>query len=294
MTDRLTDLEIFHAVIECKSLSSAADKLQLSRASVTRSIQQLEHWLDTRLLLRTTRKIEITESGQRLLEESREILHRVEIIKDQLSSERQAISGELRVSLPAGFSNHFFSVLPKFLQQFPKIQLKLEFSDKYIDLTNDSFDIAIRAGNLQDSSIFSRRLFSFKEIVVASPGYLSNNDEPKTLTDLKDHQCILDTNQSRYDQWHFFEQGVAKMIGIKGSLILSQSNAVLDSSIAGLGIAYLPSFIVEQGIKEGKLKQVLNRYDSASYDVNALFPERDFIPKKTRVFIDFLIDAFTK
>ncbi len=292
MTDRITDLEIFQAIVEYKSLSIAAEKLLISKATVSRSLQQLERWLDTRLVIRTTRNIEVTPSGQRLLEEGREILHKIDTLQGQLSHDRQTVSGELRVSLPLGISNYFFSVLPRFIQKYPNVRLNVEQGDNYVDLTSDHFDLAIRAGTLSDSSMFARKLFSFDEIIVASPWYITNYGKPNTLDDIESHSCILDTNHFRYDRWVFIENKKAVSVSIAGNLILSQTNAVVEAAIAGIGLAYLPRFAVCQALKEKQLIQVLKEYPSATYDVNVIFPDRDFLPKKTRVFIDFLVEAF--
>lgn len=292
MADRITDLEIFQAIAENNSLSLAAEKLFMSKAAVSRSLQRLEKWLGTRLIARTTRNIEITSSGRRLLEEGKEILHKIDTLQEQLLHEHQTVSGELRISLPLGISSYFFSVLPSFIQKYPNIRLNIEQGDDYIDLTNDHFDLAIRAGTLTDSNMFARKLFSFDEIIVASASYITNYGKPHTLNEIKNHSCILDTNQIRNDRWLFIENKKIVPVSITGNLILSQTNAVVEAAIAGIGLAYLPRFSVCKALKEKQLTQVLKEYSSARYDVNVIFPEREFLPKKTRVFIDFLVDAF--
>jgi DNA-binding transcriptional LysR family regulator len=256
---------------------------------VSRSIQHLEKWLDTRLIFRTTRKIEITESGKRLLNESREILQKIELIQEQLSHDKQLVSGELRVSLPSAFSAKLFSVLPKFTQQYPNLRLRLDYSDDFIDLKGNTFDLAIRAGNMPDSGIFVRKLFTFSEIVIASAEYLHNFGAPKTLEEISKHQCILDTNHSRYDRWGFIDKGVPSWVSINGNIILNQANTVIEACLAGMGLAYLPSFMVEKELQNGQLVHILQDLKSPEYVVNIAFPERDFIPQKTRVFIDFMV-----
>lgn len=292
MSDRITALKMFQAVASHGSFAAAAQALQTSPASVTRALQQLEQWLDTRLMLRTTRSIEMTAAGKRLLLESEEILGRIECLEQTLSDDRQAVRGELRVSLPVGLSQYFFSRLPRFTEQYPQLKLKLDFDDQQVDLINDAFDVALRIANLTDTGIFARKLCDFHDVLVASPAYIQQHGELRNVHELQQHQCILDTNHARRDSLLFVVDGEATHVDIRGSITLSQANAAVDAACAGLGIASLPDFFVRDAIQQGRLIQLLKEVPGQSYPLSALFPDREFIPQKTRVFIDFLVDIF--
>lgn len=293
MSDRLSALKIFQAVASHGSFAAAAEVLQTSPASVTRALQQLERWLDTRLVLRTTRSIEITATGKRLLQESEEILGRIEYLEESLSGERQALAGELRVSLPVGLSPYLFSRLSQFIERYPLLKLKLDFDDRRVDLFNDAYDIALRVANLPDAGIFARKLCDFHDIVVASPAYIKQHGEPTSIAELQQHRCIMDTNHARHDHLPFVVNGEITHVPIKGSVILSQANAVVDAACTGLGIAVLPEFFVREAIQSGSLIQILADIPGESYPLSALFTDREYIPQKTRVFIDFLVEIFS-
>ncbi|WP_420589514.1 LysR substrate-binding domain-containing protein [Bacterioplanoides sp.] len=294
MSDRLTALKMFQAVASKGSFAAAADSLQTSRASVTRALHQLEQWLNTRLILRTTRSIEITAAGKRLLQESEEILGRIECLEQALTEERQTVQGELRVSLPIGLSPYLFSRLPEFTRRHPQLRLKLDFDDQYIDLINDSFDIAVRIAQLSDTGVYARKLCDFHDVLVASPEYIERCGKPESVKDLSSHQFILDTNHPRQDALLFVIDGEMKHVEINGSIILSQANCVIDAVHAGLGIASLPSFFVREAIQQGSLLPLQLDCPGQSYPLSALFPDREFIPQKTRVFIDFLVEIFSQ
>lgn len=294
MIDRMTAFEVFHAVVEGQSLASAADKLGMSRPTVTRHIQQLETWLNARLIVRTTRSLVVTEAGKRLLEESREILQKLDTIEAQMSLGESDITGELKVSLPLGMTKFFIKRLPEFTQQYPKLLIRLDLSDQYVDLINDSYDIAIRAGDLQSSGLYVRKLRQCKDVLVASPVYLAANPLPKIPEDLKKHQCILDTNHPQYNKWIFVRSDKVTTIPITGQIILSHTDAIIEAAINGFGIAHIPDFAAQEAIKEGTLIRILEDHQEQQYPLSALFPEREYTPKKIRVFIDFLVGIFNE
>lgn len=292
MFDRLTAIEVFQSVVRNQSQSAAATELNMSRTSVSRYIQHLENWLGSRLILRTTRSSTVTEAGYLFYDECKEILHKLDTLENKLVSLDHAPSGQLRVSLPEELRSIVMPSLGLFFQRYPNLKLTLDFNERYIDLIAEPFDLALRIGQLTHSSLFARKLGSFAEIPVATPSLLHTLPEITQPEDLTEHNCILEAFRGADPVWHFKQNQTSMPINVTGMLTVNSTDSVLAAVKGGLGIALVPDLLCQDELDSGQLIRLLPNYQTRQVDMHALFPERDFMPTKTRVFVDHLIQLF--
>jgi len=293
MFDKITAFKVFRAIVKNGSLTAAAKELNISKASVSRHLSYLEDWLKSKLLLRTTRSLTLTMTGEQLYDQCQEVLEKMEFIEEKLPNLEKSLMGRLKVSLPREIVHIIFPNLPSFQQQHPDLKITFDFTDRYVDLYNEPFDAAIRIGTLQPSSLFARKLCQFNDTLVAAPSYLTKSKVLETPRDLENHQCILDIHRSPSDSWYFIDaKGERLDISIKGQYTLTDTEAVLMLARQGAGIANVPEHVAIEACHDGRLVRVLPSYKAQSYDVHVLFAERQFMPEKTRAFINFLVDIF--
>lgn len=294
MFDKITAFKIFRAIVRNGSLTLAAKELDMSKASVSRYLNYLEDWLKSKLLLRTTRSLTLTKTGEQLYDQCQEVLDKMAFIEEKLPNLEKSLMGRLKISLPREITALIFPHLTSFEQAHPNLHIVFDFTDRYVDLYNEPFDIAIRIGALQPSSLFARKLCQFNDALVASPLYLAQSNEIILPKDLKAHHCLLDTHRSPSDSWYFIDQNDVKFnVPVKGRYTLTDTEAVLTMARQGAGIANVPEHVAIEACKDGRLARVLPTYKGQLYDVHVLFAERKFMPEKTRAFINFLVDVFT-
>ncbi|WP_286267131.1 LysR family transcriptional regulator [Thalassotalea atypica] len=295
MFDKITAFIVFRAIVRNGSLTSAAKELNMSKASVSRYLRYLESWLKSKLLLRTTRSLTLTQTGEQLYDQCQEVLEKMEFIEDKLPKLEKSLMGRLKVSLPREVKHLIFSHLPDFQQQHPDLHILFDFSDRYVDLYNEPFDVAIRVGTLQPSSLFARKLSQFNDALVAAPSYLAENKTLTTPQDLVDHRCILDIHRTPPDSWTLIGPEREKFdIHVKGLYTVTDTEAVLTLARQGAGIANIPEYIAIEACTDGRLVRVLPAYKGQQYDIHVLFAERQFMPEKTRAFVNFLVTVFNK
>ena len=293
MFDRLTSFEVFRAIVRNGSLTLAGKELNMSKASISRHLKYLEDWLQTKLLLRTTRSITLTKTGELLYDQCLEVLDKVEYIEEKLPTLEKTLVGRLRVSLPPEIWNQIAPCLPDFSNKYPELNIRFYFAESFVDLYNEPYDLAIRIGSLKPSSLFARNLGKVNDVIVAAPSYLKNNIDISTPMDLQAHTCLLDMHRSPPDVWAFTDDsGVKTDVYVKGRYTLNETEAVVHAAVLGLGIANIPEYIAKTYCDSGQLVQLLKDYNAQSNDLHVLFVERKFMPEKTRVFIDFLVDVF--
>lgn len=286
--DRLTALRAFLQVGESGSFSKAAGRMNLSKSMVSRLVTAIESDLGVRLLQRTTRSVALTEAGREYFERCRRILADLEDA-DLLVSRLQAEPrGQLKVSAPMSFGiQHLAPVLPDFFHRYPEIAIDLSMTDRFVDLVEEGFDVAVRIGRLADTSLVARRLCPIRTAVFGSPDYLRLHGTPETLEDLNTHECLVCT--VAIAGWQFADGFTVP----SGRFRANNGNAVRSMALAGCGLAYLPTFFVGQDIRDGHLIPVLDRFiprDSALY---AVYPHGRHLSPKVRAFVDFLADRFT-
>jgi DNA-binding transcriptional LysR family regulator len=287
----LGDLEVFVRVIAAGSMSTAARDLGLSPAVVSKRIKRLEDKLGTRLLQRTTRQISLTEAGQGFHERVLTVLGGLEEAEAFASGRSSEVNGTLKISASTSFGRmHVAPHLKPFMEAHPDLAIHLVLSDEFTDIVGGGFDLAIRIAELNDSSLVARRLAPVRRVLCASPDYLAEHGTPATLDDLKKHRCLPAHN---HDSWRLEGPNGPVTLRPEGMLITNSSEVIREAVIAGLGIALRSTWDVGAELKSGKLVQVLPQYESSrNVALSAVYPSRQFLPAKVRLFIDYLAELY--
>jgi DNA-binding transcriptional LysR family regulator len=291
--DHFNAIPYFIAVVDHKGFSPAAKALGLSKSAISKRITQLEAHLGVRLLHRTTRKISLTEAGSRYYEYAVKANIEAQNAEDAVSQLQGEPQGKLKINAPMSFGLiHMAGLIPEFLLRYPKISIDLVMDDKAVDLIEQGFDVAIRNGELEDSSLIARRLAPIHSIVCASPEYLEKYGTPSTPTELSNHNCLLYSYSANKDQWQFSNESKEVSVRVDGNYRVNNGEALKRALTKGLGIGRLPSFIAGDAIREGKLVNIFPDYSMPYKKIYAIYPERNYLPAKVRVFLDFAIEYF--
>jgi len=294
----LSILTLFIGVIRCGSFAAVARLQGVAPSSISRAIAGLEQELGIRLFQRNTRKLEPTEAELIYFEHVKAITEQLQTAQQMAMDLHQQPQGTLRVSVVSVFAQVVMAPLvAEFAKAYPSLAVELVLSDAYADLVEERIDVAIRLGSLQDSSYVAKRLASLEFYVCASPGYLQQQGEPKTLADISNHHCLLFPRPGYSLNW-LFRDKKAKLteIAIAGKYLATNSMVIKQFTVAGLGLALLPDWLVEHDIVAGKLVRLFANYDVTATDYDSavwlLYPSREYLPLKARVFIDLLSAHF--
>jgi len=286
-------IPIFVAVIEQGGFSAAARSLGITKSAVSKRVTLLEQQLGVKLLHRTTRKLSLTEAGEHYFSYAVKANNAAKDAHDAVTQLQGEPQGRLRISSPMSFGRlHVAPFIPEFLKRYPKISIDLVMDDKVVDLVGGGFDIAIRTGKLANSALFARKLAPFNSVLCASPTYLKEFGYPRSLADLKNHNCLLFSYSNDIKYWTFIDAGIEQEIEITGNYQANNSEALHDAIAQGLGIGRLPTFVAGPDIKSGKLIQLFPEYKMAQNTFYAVFLERQYMPAKVRAFLDFSINYF--
>jgi DNA-binding transcriptional LysR family regulator len=289
MSDRLQELSVFVRAAESGSFSRAARELGLSQPSVSRIIGELEARLGVTLLLRTTRRITVTDAGALFLERARDILAEIEDAEDAARG-LDSLRGIIRLALPVVYgTREIIPRLPKFLTAHPQLHVEMTVSDARQDLVAEGADVAIRLGELGDSGFGARRLQTLERMLVASPTYLKARGTPKLPADLASHDCIFGPGNFGRDSWSFRRNGSETSVDVRGRIHTNSGPGVFASVMAGLGIAMASTVMCEAEIKAGALVALLIPYKIEPVDVHAVFPGGPRPSTKVRALVDFLV-----
>ncbi len=284
-------IPVFVAVVEHGGFSPAARSLGISKSAVSKRINQLEQQLGVKLLHRTTRKLSLTEAGKHYFEHAAKANNAAKDAEDAVAQLQGEPQGLLRINTPMSFGRlHIAPLIGKFLQRYPKITIDMMMDDKVVDLVAEGFDVAIRAGNLPDSSLIIRKLAPLKSVLCASPEYLKQHGIPQTIEQLAAHNCLQFSYSRDLKEWTFMRDGQSQSIEIKGNYRVNNSEALREAMLQGLGIGRLPTFVAGPDIVAGRLISLLNQYQMPSQSIYAVFSERQFLPAKVRAFVDFAIE----
>ena len=288
---RLEDLDIFAQVARSLSMSAAGRELGLSPAVVSKRIKHLEERLGTRLFQRTTRQLSLTEAGQGFLIRIEAILAGIEDAEAFIAGRAEEARGTLKISAPTSFGRmHVAPHLNPFMQTNPGITINLTLSDEFIDLVAGGYDLAIRIGELTDSSLVARRLAPVRRLLCASPDYVAAYGMPETLADLDRHICLPPHNN---DTWRLEGPDGPVIYRPRGPLVTNSSEVIREAVIAGLGIALRSTWDVGPELKAGKLVPVLPFLEAPkNVALSAVYPSREFLPAKVRLFIDYLAGLY--
>lgn len=287
-----SDYDIFARVARTGNMSAAGREMGLSPAVVSKRVSLLEERLGVRLFQRTTRQLTLTETGDGFARRVNDILTLVDEAEDFVKRRNVNPSGVLRITAPTTFSRmHVAPHLPEFLAQFPDVQLDFHISDANVDIIGEGFDIAIRTGELKDSSLVAKKLAPDQRVLVAAKSYLEKQGHPKSLTELEFHNCLASSQQ---EQWRLIGPNGAENIRPKGDIRSDSSAFLRDLLLSGVGIAMRSQWEVAQELERGDLEIVLKDYKSSDdYGIYAVYPCRDFMPAKTQKFIDYLSEIYS-
>jgi DNA-binding transcriptional LysR family regulator len=292
--DALTDIAVFVRVVERGSFTLAAEDLELSRAVVSKYLSRLEERLGARLLNRTTRRLSLTEAGAALFEASRGAIERIEEAEAAVAQLQSEPRGRLRVSAPMSFGIlHLGPALAEFARRHPRVTLDVRLDDRYVNLVEEGVDVAVRIGNLTDSSLVARKLAITRALVCASPAYLAEHGEPEAPEDLASHNCLIYSYLSTANVWRFIApDGREIPVAVNGTFRINNGIVLGEAAVAGHGILVSPSFYVAELLRSGRLKRILERYRLRELGIHAVYPQRGHVPPKVRAFVDFLAQRF--
>ncbi|MEM9385460.1 MAG: LysR family transcriptional regulator [Pseudomonadota bacterium] len=291
--DVLKAMKVFAQVAKDGSFAAAARSLDLSTSAVSRHVQELETWLGVGLLQRTTRKLSLTAEGTNYLAACREVLESVEDIRRSANEGSAEPSGTLRVTAPVFLASACIQrALPAFLKAYPLVSVELHAADRFVDLVDEGFDIALRVGDLADSSLVARGLGDVRLTIVGSPEYLRVHGTPNSPPDLEDHNCIIDRAASFGNRWPVTgHDGKGANRAVTGNVAVNNGELARDLALQDIGLALLPEFFVTRELAQRRLIEVLNGHVHSSVGLFLLYPKGRYTSAKVRAFIDFLVDV---
>lgn len=292
--DKFEDFQAFNAVVETGSFTAAAERLNANKSAVSRRVSALERRLGAQLLRRTTRTLNLTETGQSFYERTARLLADLDEAESAVAQEHGELRGRLRVSLPLSFGlMHMSKPLTEFARQHPRVAFDLDLSDRHVDLFQDDIDVAVRIGRLSDSTLIARRLFDSKVIVAASPDYLRQRGTPDSPAALADHDCLSYSNLRDHDQWLWLDDhGVEQRTKINVVMTANNGQMLNQAATDGLGIVMQPTFISHSQIRDGVLVPILTNVTWPDATAYAVYPPTRHLSYRVRAFIDFLVDYF--
>ena len=287
--DKLNAISIFCKVIETQSFTHAARQENISVAMASKLVAQLEEHLKTRLLQRTTRKITPTEAGMLYYQRCQSILTELEEADSSISNFTTSLHGHLLISVPRDFGLLFIAPnLPQFIEAHPHLNVEIEFEDKRVDLVAEGYDLALRIGYLQDSSLVARKISTSPMRFVASPDYLRVNGTPFTPDELEQHQGLLYKAAMNQVVWQNDRHPQPQRVKIQPKVISNNGLSLLEMAKAGLGIVNLPDFFLKGALKRGELVEILSEYKQQILEIHVVYPNRRYLPAKVKAFIRFL------
>ena len=289
----LDDRQVFVAVVRHGSFTAAARELELTTAAVSRRVKALEARLGVRLLNRTTRRLSLTDAGQQYYEDMSRLLLELQQTEERIAGLASEPSGSLRITAPLSFGMRYLGeVIANFHASYPAIRIELILDDTLRDIVSSGYDAAIRIGKLQDSTLVALRLGSFRQLVCASPEYLARHGEPRTPQELADHECLHYTNLESPRDWLFESGGKPLRVRTSGSFGANNGDVLCDAALHGMGIVYLPAFIADRYLQDGRLVTILGKYmDSTPLEMFALYPTRSFMPAALKLFLQALSES---
>ncbi|MDT3720508.1 LysR family transcriptional regulator [Pseudomonas oryzihabitans] len=287
--DTLRALQAFVKIVELGSLTAAAERLELSRSALTKHLAALERHYGTRLLQRTTRTLSLTEAGRTLHEGIVPLLGDLEALEHRLQEGHERPRGRLRVSAPLTFGvRHLAPLVSSFLHEYPDVAIDVELSDRQVRLVEEGFDLAVRIGDLSDSSLVAQPLGAVELHICAAPAYLQRRGRPDQPSELDQHRCLLYSYASDGDTW-LFQRGEEQLqVKVAGHLRANNGSVLHRAALDGHGIIRQPDFLVNEDIAAGRLERLFAAWHTQAITIHAVYPHRRLVPAKVRVFIAWL------
>jgi DNA-binding transcriptional LysR family regulator len=297
--DRLDAMAVFAAIVDAGSLSAASRRLDMPLATVSRRLSELEAHLKIRLVRRSTRKLTLTDEGRDYLEACRRILEQVDAAERSAAGEYAAARGELVVAAPVAFGRlHVVEVVCEFLVRHPEVDVRLVLGDRLVNLLEDPVDLAVRIGELPDSSLVALRVGGIVQVVCASPAYLARRGTPQAPEDLATHDCITFDPLLAATHWSFGApadagrggrgaRAEARRVAVRSRLVVNTADAAIAAAVAGAGLTRVLAYQAADALRDGRLVRVLQDAEPPPVPVNIVHAGQGRLPMKSRAFIDF-------
>ena len=293
----LSGIAVFAAVVEAGSFTAAAEKMGQSKSAISKQVTKLEQRLGAQLIARTTRRLSLTEVGHSFYERCRRIIAEAEEAELAVTHLQEVPRGRLRVTAPVSFGiTHLVAALPDFMRMHEEVSVFMDFNDRRVDIVDEGFDLAIRIGVLEDSSLIAKRIAQTRRPVLAAPSYLEQHGRPQHPQDLEAHNCMIYTNTDTPNIWRFRNPDDPKgelSVRVAGSLVSNNGNALAQAAAAGVGIVLSPTFICVESLRSRALVPILEDYELPPIGIHALYPPNRHLSAKVRAFVDFLTARYS-
>lgn len=288
--DRITAMRVFVEVVDSGSQTAAADKLDMSRAMVTRYLAELEQWLGERLLHRTTRRLSLTDAGQDCLLRCRQVLEQVGDLESSAGVRSAEPKGLIRITTVMSFGRLFLApAIAEYVARYPQVQVDMQLLDRTVNLVEERIDLAIRISNDLDPSLVARRLAPCKSVICATPAYLEKNGTPQALEDLAQHNCLTYAHFGK-SQWRFTRDGQAESVQVGGNISANEAATLLEVALAGAGITMQPTYLAAPLLRSGALVAVLPQWQPLEMGIYGVYASRRYLPPALRTLLDFLAE----
>jgi DNA-binding transcriptional LysR family regulator len=291
--DQISEMQAFVRVVEAGSISKAADHLGMAKSGVSRRLAELESRLGVRLINRTTRRSSLTEAGRSFYEGAVKLLVDISELNAATADTNCLLEGSLRLAAPLSFGLcHLSPAIDEFLRQHPDLTINVDFSDRHVDLVEKGVDLAIRIADLGDSTLQARRICPIRILLCASPAYLERHGTPVEPDDLKNHRILQYDIGTGYTPRLEDREGRTHVIPVRSHMVANNGDFLRDMAIAGHGITFSPSFIAWEAVAAGDLVPIMTEYYPRQLSAYAVYPQTRYVSRRTRVFIDFLVERF--
>lgn len=286
---RLEDLEAFVHIAEAGSLTKAARRLNRTLQAVSRSLAALEEDVGVQLIHRTTRQVALSEAGETFFRRVKPALEEIGEARLEVADRRTAPSGTLRVGAPILFGPDFLvPIIAEYMRAYPQVEVDLQLTDAFVDLSGAGLDLVVRIGDLPDSGMQGKRLGALRRVVFGARSYFEQHDRPMHPSDLRQHACLVRTVDQRSGQWAFQIDGKARNVGVRGPFRTNTMAAIYAAASAGLGIGYSPMWQIRHLLDTGQVETVLEDFEPKPVAIHALWQENRLPPAKVRAFVDYL------
>ncbi|MFZ6676144.1 LysR family transcriptional regulator [Undibacterium sp. Xuan67W] len=291
--DRLTAMQVFVEVANSGSFSATAEKLEMSRAMVTRYVGEMERWLDARLLQRTTRSVTLTDAGENCLRRSQQMLALMENVEEETSGHDGELRGQLRITCSVSFAYaQIAAAVVDFLKLYPQLKIDLNASEGTLNLVEARIDLAIRISAAPDPLLIGRKLAPCASVLVASPAYLAANGRPTIPADLQTHRCLSYANFCK-SVWKLSRGEEQAQVSLTNYFSANEATALLRATLAGGGVALQPTYLANPHLNDGSLQALLPDWTLPEMTVYALYPSRKHLSPAVRALLDFLAERFS-
>lgn len=291
----MDDLAAFAVLIEAGSFTLAAQQLGCSKGQLSKRISLLESRFSVVLLQRTTRRLSLTAAGAALLPQAQALVVQVERARQALARLKDDMAGPVRMTVPVSLGETFFDgLLLEFSSKYPAVQIELDLSNNYRDLSRDGFDLAVRSEVNNDERLVARPLLAWHEMTCASPAYLEQYGEPLTPQSLAEHRCLLNSHYSGREEWLYHQQHELLRVRVSGPFASNHYSLLKKAALAGAGIARLPSYLLQAELADGRLRWLLRDYQTRRMPMYLVHPYQGGLPKRTQVLADYLIGWFKR